>query len=400
MKNLIILATITFLMSCQTHKSNQKNNTVILVSLDGFRYDYPEIYDTPNLDEIAKNGVKSVSMIPAYPSKTFPNHYSLVTGMYPQNHGLVHNVFYDPDRDQKYHIGLEKKDATWCKGVPLWNLAEQQGIKSASYYWPTSDARIGGMQGSYFYKYNKSTPYIERVQQIENWLSYKEDVRPRFISLYFSLVDTQGHHYGPESEETKQAVEEVDTILGKLMGVINKADVPVDLIVVSDHGMIEVDKKNPIVIDDLGTFEEYEVVNAGGSQLFFYNKGNGDDEQLKKSLGKYKNDFKVYLKNEMPQKLHYSEGSRIPDVICEGIPPKAFAYKGKTVSKGMHGFDPYTNKEMHAVFYGVGSHFQKNKVIPSFENVHIYPLIADLLDLEIHHQIDGKLEVLKEAMKE
>lgn len=389
-------------IACQKKKESEKTkNTVILVSIDGFRYDYSSLYHTPNLDLLAKKGVKAKSLIPSYPSKTFPNHYSIVTGLYPQNHGIVHNVFYDVDREQKYHIGLEKKDATWCKGIPLWNLAEQQGVKSASFYWPISDARVGGMQSTYFYKYNKSTPYEERIDQIEQWLAMDKTIRPQFISLYFSLVDTQGHRFGPKSNEVKEAVEYVDDIIGQLNQVIENSNQEIDLVIVSDHGMIQVDRKHPIIIENITDFKGYNVVNAGGSQLFLYQTDKSRELQDMKSILEKDENFKVYLKNEMPERLHYNKGQRIPDIICEVQAGKCFIHKGNDLRKvnGMHGLDPYTNKEMHAIFYAVGPHFKKGVEIDAFENVNIYPAIAEILGLSIDHEIDGSIEVMSKVME-
>lgn len=370
------------------------------MSIDGFRYDYAKKYNTPNLDLIAKGGVKAKSMIPSYPSKTFPNHYAIITGMYPQNNGLVHNNFYDPERNQHYKIGIGKKDGSWFKGTPLWNLVEQQGQKAAAFYWPVSDARVEGMTQSYYYKYNKPTPYLERVIQIEKWLELNDDIRPTFISTYFSLVDTQGHLFGPDANETKEAVEYLDSVIGELYKVAKASKNPVDLIIVSDHGMQQVDVENAIILESLGRFKDFECVNGGGVQYLLYPKEGADIEKTYQELKKQESKgFVVYKKEEIPKELHYSKGVRIPEIICEAIPPMSFRNLRGGVSNGMHGFNPYKVKNMHAIFYAIGDHFQKGKTIDSFENVNVYPAIAKILNLKTPDYVDGKEEVLLPIMK-
>ncbi|WP_044205139.1 ectonucleotide pyrophosphatase/phosphodiesterase [Flammeovirga sp. OC4] len=397
---LVILPLTIFSCQFNTHDKKPKN-TVVLVSIDGFRYDYSEKYNTPHLDQIAKEGVKAASMIPAYPSKTFPNHYSIVTGMYPQNNGLVHNNFYDPEREQHYKVGLGKKDGSWFKGTPLWNLAEQQGQKSATFYWPVSDARVEGMTPTYYFKYNKPTPYFERVDQIQKWLSLDEEVRPSFIATYFSLVDTQGHLFGPDAQETKEAVEYLDQVIGRLYEVVKSYPDPIDLIIVSDHGMQQVDVENAIVLESLGRYKDFECVNGGGIQYFLYAKKGADIEKTYQELKAQEDKgFVVYKKEEVPERLHFSKGKRIPEIFCEAIPPMTFRNLRGAVSNGMHGYDPYKVKNMHAIFYGVGDHFHKGQAIESFENIHIYPLIAKILNLKVPEEVDGDLKVLSPALVE
>ncbi|AZQ62877.1 alkaline phosphatase family protein [Flammeovirga pectinis] len=391
--NSIILLLILFSACTKTEKVNE--NTVVIVSIDGFRYDYPIKYNTPNLDLIAKEGVKATSMIPSYPSKTFPNHYAIATGMYPSNNGLVHNSFYDPERKEMYRIGIGKKDGSWFYGTPLWTLAELQGVKAASFYWPVSDSRVQGITPSYYFKYNKSTPYAQRIDQIGNWLKIKGEKRPRFITLYFSLVDTQGHRYGPDANETKEAVEYIDQQIGALYKTIKASEHPVNLIVVSDHGMENVDVEHPIILEGLGSFDNFTCVNGGGVQYLLYPNDEANVQEVYAKLKAQENKgMHVYLKENIPANLHYSKGKRIPAIVCEAIPPRAFKNARGGVSKGTHGYNPYTIKNMHAIFYGVGPNFKKGVEIPSFENVNIYPAIAKIIGLEIPNDIDGKIEVL------
>ncbi|WP_281614555.1 ectonucleotide pyrophosphatase/phosphodiesterase [Flammeovirga sp. SubArs3] len=398
---LLVLIPIQFLSSCQDQShQNQKKNTVIMVSIDGFRFDYADKYNTPNLDRIAKEGVKAKSMIPSYPSKTFPNHYAIATGMYPQNNGLVHNNFFDPERNQHYSIGVGKKDGSWFKGTPIWNLAEQQGQKAASFYWPVSDARVEGMRPTYYYKYNKPTPYLERVEQIKKWLDMDQSIRPTLITTYFSLVDTQGHVFGPDANETKEAVEYIDTVIGQLYDIVKSYKEPIDLIIVSDHGMEQVAVDDAIILESLGRFKDFECVNGGGVQYLLYAKEGADIEKTYQELKKQEDKgFVVYKKDSAPNQLHYSKGVRIPAIFCEAVPPKTFKNLRGGVSNGMHGFNPYKVKNMHAIFYAAGDHFKENVSIAPFENVNVYPTIAKILSLKVPDNIDGDEKVLLPVMK-
>ncbi len=191
---------------------------VILVSFDGYRWDYPEKANTSVLDSIAKHGVKAESLQPCFPSKTFPNHYSIVTGLYPDNHGIVNNTFYSPKMKDIYKIGKTEavEDGRYYSGTPIWNLAEQQGVKSASFYWVGSEANIENMRPTYYKKYVHDFPFEQRVDTVISWLKLPAAERPHLILLYFHEPDSKGHKYGPDSEEVAQTVTEMNEIMQKL----------------------------------------------------------------------------------------------------------------------------------------------------------------------------------------
>ena len=214
---------------------------VVLVSIDGFRYDYAKLYGATHLEAIAKDGATAPDgMLPAYPSVTFPNHYTLVTGLYPEHHGIVAMSFYDPARKERYAFNDAKTvtDGSWYRGVPLWSLAEKQGMRAACFFWPGSEAEIAGARPSYYLKYDDKVPDEERVDQVVDWLKLPAEKRPHFITLYFGEVDHAGHEYGPDAPETRAAVRHVDAEIGTLRAQLGKLHLPVDLVVVSDHGMV------------------------------------------------------------------------------------------------------------------------------------------------------------------
>src|ERR1700760_211553 len=189
---------------------------VVLVSIDGFRYDYAKLYGAPHLNTIAKEGASAPDgMIPSYPSVTFPNHYTLVTGLYPEHHGIVAMSFYDEQRKERYAYNDPKtnSDGSWYGGTPLWVLAEQQGMRSACLFWPGSEAEIQGKRPSYYLRFNDKFDDEKRVDQVVAWLKLPPELRPHFITLYYSNVDHAGHNYGPDSEEVRAAVYHVDAMV-------------------------------------------------------------------------------------------------------------------------------------------------------------------------------------------
>ena len=389
----------------QVDKPTETITPVVLISIDGFRYDYFEKYQPPHLLELIRTGVRATRMLPVYPSKTFPNHISIVTGMYPSNHGIVHNKFYDRDLDDIYTMGKAFDEPKWMQGTPLWIHAERNGMKTASYFWAESDSTLQGISATYSYKYDKQRPYQDRVDQIINWLKLPATQRPIFISGYFSLVDTIGHAYGPNSDQVKAAVLNVDGYLGNLIDRMNaELGFKVNLLVVSDHGMLEFDFEQKIDWRKIANFDDFMVVN-GTTQLLLYSKNEVNQANLNSFVDKLNtqsNDrFKAYVKNDLPKRLHYSGNDRIADIIVEAIPPIIFSNTDsmKNPYVGMHGYDPDTNPEMGTIFIANGPNFKQGVTIPAFRNIHVFPVLVDILGLPMPEDIDGKLEVLKPILK-
>jgi len=389
-----------------------KQHYVILVSLDGFRYDYAKKYDAKNLQALAAVGATAPDgMIPAYPSLTFANHYTLATGLYPEHHGIVANSFYDPQRKQTYRLGdsATVTDGTWYGGTPLWVLAEQQGMRAACFFWPGSEAEIQGARPSYYLKYDDKLPNDKRVEQVLNWLRLPEERRPHLITLYFSEVDHQGHEHGPDSPEVAASVQVVDKEIGALEEGLKKLSLPVDVIVVSDHGMAKV-QGDWITLDqyfpDAGAFEK--IV---GSEL--YAKSEADAERAYEGLHGKSDKFDVYRRAQMPPALHDDSNARAGDpiVVTNGAymvrfaaPPPSSSSTSEHMPAGMHGYDPARVPEMKASFFAAGPDIRPGVSVPTFENVDIYPLVAKLLGLDISHlktgAIDGDLRPLQLILKE
>ncbi len=380
---------------------------VILVSTDGYRYDYTDKYNALHLKNLAKSGVSATAMLPSFPSITFPNHWSLVTGLYPAHHGLVDNYFYDYSRKQFYAMSKPEnaEDGSWYGGIPLWSLAEKQGVLSASLQWVGSASDAGGARPSYYYHYHEKFSPEDKIQKVVDWLKLPENIRPHLITLYFPEVDAAGHHFGPDSKETQQAVQMVDAAVGKLNDEVKKLGLKnVNFVFVSDHGMIKVDSQQPLeipqILMDKNRFDYFNaqtllrvVVKNPEETLAVY-------RELKKNSS---SDYKVILSKRFPRKLHYGVKDdtykRIGQIILVPKAPKIFLEKDRKTSVGKHGYNPKTTPEMKAVFYAWGPEFKENYEIKEFQNVNIYPLIADILGLKITHPIDGNLKVLQKVLR-
>jgi len=378
---------------------------VVLVSIDGFRYDYIQKYGAKNMAAIAKQGVQAASMIPCFPSSTFPNHYSIVTGMYPSTHGLVSNTFYRPEDMTKYRISDKNvvQDGSYYGGTPLWSHAEKQGMRAASLFWVGSEAEIAGVKPAQYFQFDKSFVYKKRVTQVVNWLKEPPAMRPHFITLYFSSVDTKGHSYGPDAEEVGDAVQEIDKIIGKLWKKLQKTGLPVNLILVSDHGMQQTKNDSPLFLEGLTDLSGYKIAKSSGviNLLYAKNKDSVDiDKTIAELKAKANGQYEVYRPGEVPAHLHYANNNRLGDIIVYSLAPYVFGNPKWKPSPGAHGFDPYQAKDVHGIFYAIGPNFQSGVNLESFENIHVFPAVMDILQLKYDaDSIDGNRAPLAPGLK-
>ncbi|MBS1920545.1 MAG: alkaline phosphatase family protein [Bacteroidetes bacterium] len=382
----------------------QQKPYLILISADGFRYDYAEKYQAQNLLALSKEGVRAESMIPSYPSLTFPNHYTLVTGLYPSHHGLVNNYFYDRNRKAFYSMKNEKTvtDGSWYGGTPLWVLAEQQQMLTASFYWVGSEAAINGILPTYYYSYNEAIPIDRRIQIVKEWLELPAERRPHLITFYFPEVDHEGHIYGPDAPETAQAVRWLDSSVQKLVDNVRATGLPVNFIFVSDHGMTKIDTEHSLGMPSaIDTNKFFIPSGAELVELYAKNKENVSDTYVK--LLQEAKGYKVYLKENMAARLHYGSEDdtmdRIGDILLIPDWPNEFNFSSRKPRPGAHGYDPYLVKDMHATFFAWGPAFKNDFTIPSFQNVNVYPVVTTILGLKYTDKIDGTPAVAHEILK-
>jgi predicted AlkP superfamily pyrophosphatase or phosphodiesterase len=375
---------------------------VILISADGFRYDYAEKYKAEHLLALANEGVKAASMVPSFPSVTFPNHYTLVTGLYPSHQGLIDNSFYDRNLKRFYsYKGKTAGEGIWYGGTPLWVLAEQQKMVTASYYWVGSEADIQGVYPTYYYKYNQAAPIDQRIQTVVNWLKLPAEKRPHLITFYFPQVDHEGHLHGPDSPEVEKAVHFVDSAVYEMTKAVSATGLKVNFIFVSDHGMTTPDIVNTLKMPSAIDTSKFIVMDHG-LMVDLYAKNPDDIKKAYEQLKKEANDYQVYLRVNIPSHYHYSKSDdrygRIGDIILISEFPKVFNLYNRKLDPGWHGFDPSVVKEMHATFYAWGPAFKTNMQISSFPNVDIFPLVTDILGLNYTFKVDGTRHLASEVL--
>jgi alkaline phosphatase D len=381
---------------------------VVLVSLDGFRWDFAARDGAKHLLALGKAGAWAPDgMLPSYPSLTFPNHFTMVTGLYPEHHGLVANSFYDEKKNARYGIGdaAAVTDGSWYSGMPIWSLAEGQGMRTACLFWPGSEAEIAGYRPTWYAKFDGKTERTEAVQQARiddavALLKLPEDQRPHFIAMYFSEPDHEGHEFGPAGPETKAAVLKMDAIIGKLKAALDKTKLPIDLVVVSDHGMANVDG-GWINLEDFADLSGFEAVGP-----LLYGKSEEDRAKAYNALKHASSQFFVYRRKDVPAGLHYNENAREGDPVIVATGPYAIRAKKPAEGKpdqapqmGAHGYDPHVIAEMKASFFAAGPDIVQGRTVQPFENVNLYPWMAHMLGLTAPKS-DGNLNILAGTLRD
>jgi alkaline phosphatase D len=379
----------------------KKAHYVVLVSLDGFRWDYATKWDASHLKKMAEEGASAPEgMIPSFPSLTFPNHYAIVTGLYPEHHGIVDNDFLDPKRNYEryeYKDQLKNGDGSWFGGVPLWSLAERQGMRSASLFWVGSEAEIAGKRPSYWVPFDDNFDDEKRIDQVMAWLALPDAERPHLITVYYSNVDHAGHDFGPDSTECRDAVHHVDALLAELKDKLKATGLPTDMVVVSDHGMVKYDDPHWLSLDKL-----VDLGDTPTSGERMYPKTETEKKRIYEAL-KAKNDprIAVYRLKDVPGKLRFNENGREGDpvVVPMALQPVTVRAKAAAVKGiGGHGFDPARVPEMKSIFYAEGPDVKPGVKLASFSNVNVYDFVAGILKLKPAKN-DGKKSVLKAARR-
>ncbi len=393
-KSIILIWFIALLtIACEGQNNSKKprdkglNDTpyLVILSLDGFRWDYTNDVETPNFDRIAEKGVKAESLQSSFPSKTFPNHYTIATGLYPGHHGLVNNSFYDYDKKIQYKISdrgtVEDKD--FYGGEPIWNTAEKQGVKSACFFWVGSEAPVQGMRPSIWKKYDHDFPWNDRADSIISWLSLPEKQRPHLLMWYVHQPDSYGHKYGPDSKQIAELVQQQDKFLGRFLDKLEALPHAnqINFILTTDHGMGATSSERYVALSEYLEKEDLSYV-IPGNPVVFLEPEQGKIDKVYAALSKVEH-ISVTRKGERPSHWHYNENKRIAElvVVADSAWSVGWGKSKGNWSGGTHGYDP-TNKDMHGIFYAQGPAFKTNYVHPTFQNVDIYSLISHILNLE------------------
>jgi len=368
---------------------------VILISFDGFRPDYMDRVETPNFDRVAAEGVQAEGLIAVYPTKTFPNHYTIATGMYPENHGIVSNSFYDPERYATYSIGDRESvmDGSWYRGEPIWVTAETQGMVAASFFWVGSEADVMGVRPTIWKPYDGRIPNEARVDSALTWLQLPPERRPHMITLYFSDVDSRGHRHGPDAPEVDEAVRHVDAVLGRLLDGLDQLPIrdEVYLVLVSDHGMASYSPETAVAIDEIIDMDGIRMPDSGAAANLHVDGGIEAAEQVRDALNAGLEHGRAYLREEVPERLSYRADPRIGDVVIIMDEHWQIRTSDRMPSSagGTHGWDP-TLPSMHGIFLARGPGIRAGATIQAFEAIEIYPLLAEVLGLEPGTDVDGR----------
>ena len=376
---------------------------VVLVSFDGFHPGYLDRFDTPHFDRLAARGTRAAGLVSVFPSLTFPGHYSIATGLHPEAHGVVGNRFFDPARraEFSYRRREDAQDGSWWGGEPIWVTAETQGLVSAAYFFPGTEADIGGVRPSHWRPYDGRVPNRERIDQVLAWLALPAAERPHLITLYFSLVDSAGHRLGPDHPDMRRSVESADGLLGALMAGIDTLPHAgrVTLVVVSDHGMAAPDPDRVAVLPPVAELAGVRIVAAGPSLGLHVGGDAPRARALRDRLNARLVHARAYLREELPAHLHARGNPRLGDLLVmpTGLGMVQLARDNRPPA-GMHGWDP-TLPEMHGIFLAAGPGIAAGIALPAVSAVDVYPLLAHLLGLTPPPGLAGDLAVFAPALE-
>ncbi|XP_026561284.1 ectonucleotide pyrophosphatase/phosphodiesterase family member 3 isoform X1 [Pseudonaja textilis] len=367
---------------------------LILFSMDGFRAEYLETWDSlmPNINKLKTCGTHAKYMRAAYPTKTFVNHYTIVTGLYAETHGIIDNNMYDVNLNQNFSLsGKNMRNPAWWGGQPIWHTATSQGLKAATYFWPGSEVKINGSFPTIYKVYNKSTPFEARVMEVLQWLDLPKAKRPDFSTLYIEEPDTTGHKFGPVSGQVSKSLQMADRTLGMLMEGLKQRNLHncVNLILLADHGMEAISCNRLEYMADYFNTVDFFMYEGAAPRIRSKNVPKDfytfDSEAIVKNLTcrKPKQHFKAYLAKDLPKRLHFANNVRI-DKVNLMVDRQWLAVRNKKYkycSGGTHGYDNEF-KSMEAIFVAHGPSFKEKNEVTSFENIEVYNLMCDLLKLK------------------
>ncbi|XP_030838591.1 venom phosphodiesterase 2 [Strongylocentrotus purpuratus] len=360
---------------------------VLLISLDGFRSDFLTRGLTPVLSRMAECGVMTPHMIPTFPTVTFPNHYTIVTGLYPESHGIVGNTMYDFNGAEFSLGSTESLNNRWWGGEPIWNTARWQGKRSATFFWPGSDSDIQGIRPNYYNKYDGDLNYIQRLDTVLGWLRLPDGYRPDVVTLYFDEPDHTGHDPGPNTDEQDEVIARMDGLMRRLMDGLMAMDMIdcVNIIAIADHGMANRTCDQTFILDDFLPSSDYRIATTAATMLRILANDDAtvsDPAEVVEEL-LCKHEVAIpYVREDLPKRWHYINNRRIEPIEVT-VPEQWSASGGATTwcDGGTHGYDNLGNL-MKAMFVAIGPGFKSQVAVQPFQNIELYNVMCELLDLE------------------
>lgn len=394
----------SMLYGCTDQPTEQPDDQkVLLISIDGFMNEYLDRNETLNFDRFIDGGVKAEHLIPVFPTKTFPNHYSIATGLFVENHGVISNSFPDDSLEGRFSYGPQdsENDERWWGGEPIWTTVELQGKTSATMFWPGTEASINGVRPTKWVDYDGSLDNYARIDSVMQWLDPAGDVNADFATLYFSDVDSRGHSYGPNSPEVDEAVVEADALLGYLLERITELNLSdqLNILITSDHGMAELSDDKIIFIDEIIDMNDVRVIDW--TPVALLQPDEGKKEEIYRTLKKNEENYQVYKKEDLPREYNFTNHHRIPEIIMIAdvswtITSRSF-YEQRGLIAGTHGYD-HRAPEMATIFYASGPALKQGEVVAPFQSVHLYELMANLLNVEPAEN-DGNLGEVRSLLR-
>jgi predicted AlkP superfamily pyrophosphatase or phosphodiesterase len=381
---------------------------LILISLDGFRWDYLEKTATPNLHRLIARGVRARALIPSFPTVTFPNHYTIVTGLYPGHHGVVGNDMLDVKSGRRFAISnrAEVGDSMWWRdGVPLWVTVERAGKHAGTMFWPGSEAAIGGVRPSRWVAYDEAMSDLARVDQLLRWLDLPVAERPAFLTLYFGDADKAGHSQGPDSDAVRRAIEQLDGYIGRLLAGLESRGLAdrANIVVVSDHGMATVVPDRVLRLDQFISLSDVDVVEI--NPVLALIPAAGKTEAVYRALVAASPHLHLYRREDTPPEWHFRQHPRIPPLV--GVVDEGWrivkgdllerAVRAIAPARGAHGYAPSV-ESMRGIFIAAGPAFRVGVTVPAFENVHVYDALATTLGVTPEKN-DGDMAVARTLLR-
>jgi len=391
--NIILIALLLFVTNVFVLQAKDKP-IVILVSLDGFRWDYLERGYSPNLNKISESGVRALSLRPQFPSMTFPNHYSIITGLLPENHGIIANHFINPFNDSLFTLKSPFVNRSeWYLGEAFWETARRNGLITASYFWPGSEMDLEYRRPNYYEKYHHQRPYEIRVEGVLNWLKLPDSVRPDFITLYFDETDSKAHRFGTDSYELNRGISRVDSMIAKLDSGLIALDIQnkVNLIIISDHGMTNMYPDRIINLNKILNNDSTLKIYNSSTMAFIFPK-NHNKSEIYNLFKKNENGYRVYYKNDIPDRYNYKNHPFIGEIVLIAEPSWQFNSSENWDSTyiATHGYDNHYI-DMQGIFIARGPAFKNNYKSGSLNNLDIYPLLCKIFNINPSGNIDGDL---------